>query len=203
MTRGNEIVSANLSLVHLLMVLFLLCYLSFWYSSLKIFKVTQNLNRKQRVFFKLLTVCLWNYSLITLGFLSQDIWGETKKAFLGPELLIVFPMLLAALGLFWYAREIIRSVHFDVIFSQKTPQALVKEGPYRYIRHPFYASYVTVYLGLIILNYNWIVSLLSLVLILDYFFAAKSEEKKFLNSPFAEEYNAYKAKTKMFFPFLF
>lgn len=195
--------SVNLSMSYLLIVLLLLCYLSFWYSSLKIFKATHKLNIKNRIFFKLVTIGLWNYSIITLGFMSADLWGQLRSTLPKPELFFVLPMLVFSLTLFWYAKKAIERVNFDVIFSQKAPEVLVTKGPYRYIRHPFYTSYIVAYLGLIILNYNLVVSFLAGILIADYILAAKTEENKFLNSSFSDEYKTYKAKTKMFFPFVF
>lgn len=202
MTRRKKSVSVNLSMSYLLIVLLLLCYLSFWYSSLKVFKATHKLNIKNRIFFKLVTIGLWNYSIITLGFMSADLWGQLRTTLSKQELFFVLPMLVFSLTLFWYAKKTIERVKFDVIFSQKAPEVLVTKGPYRYIRHPFYTSYMTAYLGLIILNYNLVVSFLAGILIADYILAAKNEEKKFLNSSFSDEYKTYKAKTKMFFPFV-
>ncbi|MBL7543265.1 MAG: isoprenylcysteine carboxylmethyltransferase family protein [Bdellovibrionaceae bacterium] len=193
----------DLSIIHLLVVLLFLCYLSFWYSSLKIFKTTKELNRKHRIFFKLLTIGLWNYSLITLAFMSPDLWGQTRINLQLKEIFLISFMLLISLSLFWYAKRTIENVKFDVIFSKKTPEVIVMEGPYRLIRHPFYTSYIVTYLGLILLNYNFLVSLVAGVLVVDYVFAALNEEKKFLTSSFSKEYKSYQSKTKMFFPFIF
>lgn len=195
--------SQSLWLSNILIVLFFLCYLSFWYSSLKIFKATKELNLKHRVFFKVLTVVLWNYSLIALYIMSLELWGQTKLNLSITEALIVIFLLLFSLGLFWYSKQTIENVKFDVIFSKNLPEVIVMEGPYRFIRHPFYTSYILTYFGLILLNYNLIVSMLAGLLIVDYMMAADNEEKKFLASSFSEEYKVYKSKTKRFFPFLY
>lgn len=189
---------------YILIFLFFLCYLSFWYSSLKIFKVTNQLSQKQRWLFKVLTIVLWNYSLIALFFIPhQKVWGQVTNDLQEVNSLVVILLLMGALALFWSARKTIKNVKFDVIFSQKLPEVVVKEGPYAFVRHPFYSSYIVTYMGLIILNYNLIVSFLAIILILDYYLAAKSEEAKFLNSSFAEEYKLYQSQTKMFFPYIF
>lgn len=193
-----------MAISYILIILFFLCYLSFWYSSLKIFKTTTQLSQKQRWLFKILTIGLWNYSLIALFFLpQQSLWGQRTLQLQKEVAWGVVFLLITALVLFWYARRTIKNVKFDVIFSQKVPEVIVKEGPYAFIRHPFYSSYVCTYLGLIVLNYNYLVSFLAFILIIDYFYAARNEEAKFLNSSFSEEYKAYQSRTKMFFPFIF
>lgn len=187
----------------LLAFLFLICYLSFWYSSLKIFKKTEKLNLNHRIVFKILTLVLWNYSLISMVFFSSHFIEKFSTLYGIVTAAISVAFILISLVLFWLSARTIRSSEFDVIFSEKPADHLVTKGPYKYIRHPFYASYILTYSALIILNYDYLVSLIALLLIVYYHWAAIKEEKKFLEGSLSETYKMYKEKTKMFFPYIY
>lgn len=83
-------------------------------------------------------------------------------------------------------------------FSWGIPHKLEKEGMYRYIRHPLYASYCYYFLGfLMILQDILIIPLL--VGILGYYELSKYEEAILIDH-FGEEYISYQEKVGRFFP---
>ncbi len=58
------------------------------------------------------------------------------------------PLAIAALllygisfALFWACVRTTRAQPFSLAFSQDRPERLMTRGPYRYVRHPFYAAY--------------------------------------------------------------
>ena len=79
---------------------------------------------------------------------------------------------------------------------------LVREGPFRLIRHPLYVSYILIVagLGLILLSY-WLL-IPALCIIVGIYPTAKAEEKT-LTEQFGEEYVEYKQRVSMFVPKLF
>jgi protein-S-isoprenylcysteine O-methyltransferase Ste14 len=85
-------------------------------------------------------------------------------------------------------------------FANDLPTHLVKKGPYRIVRHPFYCSYMTAYLS------GWIatMNLLLLPVIIGmgalYTRAARKEEAKFSASPLSHPYTLYQKRTGMFTP---
>jgi len=106
----------------------------------------------------------------------------------------------AAGGLFWWAIASSRRARLRFIFDADKPASLVTDGPYRMIRHPFYASYLLFWAG-------WSLSSASLwaVAILAYFafaytVAAKEEEDNFASSPLADEYRRYRRTAGRFLP---
>jgi len=85
-------------------------------------------------------------------------------------------------------------------FSSDVPVHLVEHGPYRIVRHPFYAAYLLSYLAGWVGSWNhWLWLAIAAMLTL-YAAAATREERKFLGSEFASAYEAYKARTGMLIP---
>ena len=84
--------------------------------------------------------------------------------------------------------------------SDDTPDNLVTEGPYAWIRHPFYASYIVTLVACAILVPHW-ASLAALALGWHRLNStAALEEERFLTSPFGERYRAYMLRTGRFLP---
>jgi len=76
----------------------------------------------------------------------------------------------------------------------------VSWGPYRYVRHPFYASYCLTWVaGAAACGSAVVVSTFVLMLAM-YVRAARFEERKFLRSPQAADYANYQRSTGMLVP---
>ena len=79
---------------------------------------------------------------------------------------------------------------------------LVKNGVYKYIRHPMYSSLLFLCLGALLKNIS-VYSLLLVVFITVFLvLTAKTEEKENINF-FGVSYSEYMKSTKMFVPFIF
>lgn len=85
-------------------------------------------------------------------------------------------------------------------FDEGNPRGLVTEGPYRYVRHPFYVSYIIYFAGFAIATWSWIAVVPLAILLVIYVLAARMEEGKFANTPMSAEYAAYRQRTGFFFP---
>lgn len=79
---------------------------------------------------------------------------------------------------------------------------LVKDGVYKYIRHPMYGSILFLCLGALLKNISVITVLLIIIIILFLILTAKVEEKENINF-FGISYIEYMKKTKMFVPYIF
>lgn len=112
-------------------------------------------------------------------------------------------IIIACLGLFFYCSSLIRQNKLSIVFSEDSPQFHISKGPYSYIRHPFYSSYIFTYVALALVIQNWIFSALCLSMFCTYFLAARYEEKKFLSSNLKDSYANYMRTTGMFFPLPF
>lgn len=91
----------------------------------------------------------------------------------------------------------------SVCYSKELPEHLVKQGAYKYIRHPFYLSYILNYIAGFMISLNPLGMLSIFTMSILYFHAAKTEEIKFNKSNFSEEYKKYKESTGMFLPKIF
>ena len=185
----------------LLACLLLLNFISFWYSSLVIFNQKVEFSQKKvrffRKIFKILTVLLWNFSFFFIFFSSEDI------LFIKPfQFFITFTLSLVSLFIFWWSAFSIKNYRFDVIFSENSPEKIVVHGPYQWIRHPFYCSYILSYFSIIILNLNGLISFIAFSLIIYYFLEAKKEERKILSSSQREIYLTYQKKSYRLLPFI-
>ncbi len=82
------------------------------------------------------------------------------------------------------------------------PSHLVTSGPYRYVRHPFYASMILVAWGLVVQSGSWLAALSALLATGLLYLSARAEEDANLDR-FGMEYEKYMAATRMFVPGLF
>jgi protein-S-isoprenylcysteine O-methyltransferase Ste14 len=90
----------------------------------------------------------------------------------------------------------------SVAFSQDRPEHLVLWGPYRYIRHPYYASYCLTWLAGVAATCNLLAAATFVIMLVLYVCAARSEERKFLKSAYSALYEQYRHSTGMLVPHL-
>ena len=107
---------------------------------------------------------------------------------------------LAALALFWAAIRASRAARLRLAFDLENPDSLVTSGPYKYLRHPFYTSYLIFWIGWAIAVWSVWALLPLAALTVIYVAAAKGEERKFANTPMAAAYAEYKRRTGFFWP---
>ena len=105
-----------------------------------------------------------------------------------------------ALLLFWSAVRINRKAPLSIAFAELSPSHVVVEGPYRYIRHPFYTSYLLAWVAGALTTGHVGIWLLAAIMGGFYYWAAALEETWFAQSERAESYAAYRRKTGMFLP---
>jgi protein-S-isoprenylcysteine O-methyltransferase Ste14 len=109
---------------------------------------------------------------------------------------------VASLMLFWWAAYTNRAKPLSAVFSPDLPMHFVNHGPYAWIRHPFYTSYLLTWLaGVVATGHLWLLSTV-LVMVTIYWRAAQLEEKKFFQTALASLYAAYRTRTGLFAPSL-
>jgi len=87
-------------------------------------------------------------------------------------------------------------------FKFENTANLVKDGVYKYIRHPMYSSLLFLSLGAMFKNISIFTILLEVLILLFLFLTAKFEENENIEF-FGEAYREYMKGTKMFIPFIF
>jgi protein-S-isoprenylcysteine O-methyltransferase Ste14 len=106
----------------------------------------------------------------------------------------------ASLALFAWTINATRRTPPTMAFDTDEPDFLLQHGPYRYVRHPFYVSYVIFWIGTaaaISGILGWAVPLLMLAV---YQHAASREERKFAHSGLSLAYDNYRQRAGMFLP---
>ena len=104
---------------------------------------------------------------------------------------------LFSLLLFWWAIRTARSL--DFAFSDKVG-SIVTTGPFRLVRHPFYVSYMLVWIGSTLL-FNSITLWITLFYLMTfYILSARKEERVILKSVYSVEYEKYIQDVGMFLP---
>jgi len=107
---------------------------------------------------------------------------------------------VSSLALFWWAIRANHSHPLSAAFLADLPQHLMDRGPYRFVRHPFYTSYLIAWCaGVVATGRLWLVPTL-LVMMGIYWKASQAEERKFAHSELAAAYASYRAKTGRFLP---
>jgi protein-S-isoprenylcysteine O-methyltransferase Ste14 len=135
--------------------------------------------------------------LMTLAVFLLLLWTNTSPV---PALFVALVLEGLSLWLFHRTAAASREGALHFAFDVENPVSLVTAGPYRYVRHPFYTSYLIFWTGLAIGTWSlWAVPVLVLMAVL-YTVAARGEERKFANSPMATDYAAYRGRTGMFWP---
>jgi protein-S-isoprenylcysteine O-methyltransferase Ste14 len=106
---------------------------------------------------------------------------------------------LLGAALFAWARRVLRS-NYSGHVSVKSGQTLVQNGPYRFIRHPAYAGYFMMALG-ISLGYSSLAGLCAILLLLvpGLVYRIRVEEK-LLEAHFGQQFRQYAARTARFVP---
>ena len=108
--------------------------------------------------------------------------------------------LVVAFVLFEWARRTIRGKHFSYIFSADTPAFVCTDGPFHYVRNPFYSSYLLSIGSVAVMMPSVFRAAIVAAMVIYFSAAAMWEERKFARSPVAAEYAAYKATTGRFVP---
>lgn len=132
-----------------------------------------------------------------LASVAAFLWSvsTTPRDTLGPVALYA-----CAIALFLWAIRATRHKNFLPSFSDVVPNALTVEGPYRFVRHPFYVSYLLYHLGNAVATVSWLPWAMLALMLTIYVLAALNEETHLAKGAYREAYAAYKRRTGMFFP---
>jgi protein-S-isoprenylcysteine O-methyltransferase Ste14 len=109
-------------------------------------------------------------------------------------------ILCCSVGLYEWARHVIWGRQFSIAWSGRVPDSVCDSGPYLYIRHPIYASYMLAFLAELLAMPSFV--MLGCVVFNTALFlhAAFSDERSLRNSVLRDDYAKYRAATRMFLP---
>ncbi len=143
---------------------------------------------------------------VGIGFLAYIVWPplmEWSQFQLDPAVRwsgLFFAIISVAL-LLWLQKHLSHNFTGTVMIRPKG--FLVTTGPYKYVRHPMYVSFLFLGLGILLLTANWLLGGGFLFVILCVIFLRTSREEAALEKAYGEEYREYKKRTGKLFPKLF
>lgn len=136
-------------------------------------------------------------SLLTIAVVVFQAWSASLHA---ASVGVGLVMHLAALTLFLRAVRATRRQRLTLAFDDDRPTFLVATGPYRFVRHPFYTSYIIFWAGCaLVLRDPYVFALFVTILIL-YCISARGEEAKFASSDLRDAYQDYRRHAGFLWP---
>ncbi|MDX2155736.1 MAG: isoprenylcysteine carboxylmethyltransferase family protein [Hyphomicrobiaceae bacterium] len=136
-------------------------------------------------------------SVANLAVFGHFVWRQPQGIeWLGASLALQ----VAALLLFMGARHASRTADLKLLFDPSEPHGLVQSGPYRYIRHPFYASYLLYWSGCALATLHPFNIAYAAMLVPLLALGALTEERKFARSPLRNAYADYRRRAGLFWP---
>lgn len=105
-----------------------------------------------------------------------------------------------SLALFAWAIRATRNAGFAVAFAGAEPVMVTKNGPFHYVRHPFYTSYLTFWLATCFATTSSVYWFGPTILLAGYVLAARGEERLMSHGDLGAEYTGYASRTGMFLP---
>lgn len=127
---------------------------------------------------------------------------------LAPWAMLRVPSWLRALGvcggvvalslLLWAHRAL--GANFSTTVELRPRHRLVREGPYRWMRHPMYVAYALLFICAFLISRNWAIGLSGLGIIVPLMTVRLVKEERLLHQQFGEAYEEYARCTARFFP---
>ncbi|APO73370.1 phospholipid methyltransferase protein [Rhizobium etli 8C-3] len=93
--------------------------------------------------------------------------------------------------------------NWSITLEIRDQHQLISSGPYAFVRHPMYSSFLLMGLGQAFLLSNWFVGLAGLVGFAVLFFLRVDKEERMMLEIFGPQYRAYMDRTKRIIPFLY
>lgn len=106
--------------------------------------------------------------------------------------------LASAVILNWWAARALGKAYDRVV----RPEELVTCGPYAFIRHPIYTSYMLLFSGYAMLLHSASTAVFAVAICVVYYSVRTRLEQAVLQEAFGEMYDQYVKRTKMFLPFV-
>jgi protein-S-isoprenylcysteine O-methyltransferase Ste14 len=122
------------------------------------------------------------------------------SALLLPPALCGCILALCSVLLYEWSRRMVINRDFYVGMSGEVPKEVCEQGPYRYVRHPFYISYMVAFLAVAIAFPSFVVSGVCVLNIGLFLYMAVDDERVLLASPLGVDYRAYQLRVGMWLP---
>jgi protein-S-isoprenylcysteine O-methyltransferase Ste14 len=177
-------------LVTFALTLCVACFASFTWSILRLFQ--------QRIGMVLRAKIL---SALGFVFFLAQVWAITRSHSKASASSVAGLLLyLLALCLFWWAVPYARRACLSIAFTPSQPATLMILGPFKYVRHPFYLSYLGFWVAGVFVSRNLGLVIPVVVMGMFYWGAIRQEEGEFGRGSLRNEYRQYKSRTGSLIP---
>jgi len=99
-----------------------------------------------------------------------------------------------SVALYEWARRTIVGRRFAIALAEEVPEAVCEDGPYRYLRHPFYLSYVLASLGMLVATLNLVAAAVFIFNSTVFTYMARDDERTLQASALSSDYDAYRQR---------
>ncbi|MEA3178314.1 MAG: hypothetical protein QOI59_1837, partial [Gammaproteobacteria bacterium] len=93
-----------------------------------------------------------------------------------------------------WARSTVAGRRFNIALAGEVPDAVCEAGPYRYIRHPFYLSYVIAFLGMLVATATLVAAVVFMFNLALFTYMALDDERTLERSALGSDYGTYKQR---------
>ncbi|PKA44345.1 protein-S-isoprenylcysteine O-methyltransferase [Rhizobium sullae] len=93
--------------------------------------------------------------------------------------------------------------NWSITLEIRDQHQLICSGPYAFVRHPMYTSFLLMALGQAFLLSNWVVGLAGLTGFAILFFLRVDKEERMMLEIFGPQYRAYMDRTRRIIPYLY
>jgi len=146
-------------------------------------------------------LCLGGSILLANWLIRVQIWGTISWH---PSLVfgIGIALVLGGVAFRWHAIYVLGK-YFSVQLGVQPGQTVMKDGPYRWIRHPSYTGSLITMLGFGLAFTNWLcLVIVPLIVLIGYSYRANVEERMLVTA-LGDPYREYMKNTKRFIPFIY
>ena len=140
-----------------------------------------------------------SYALVAIQFAALIALAVTGPALALKPVWLALALAGVALGAWAIVAQ--RFINFNITPDVKVEGFLVQSGPYRWIRHPMYASLILIGLALVANSFSWLRLGFLLFLVVDLVVKLSYEER--LLTAHYPAYAAYAQQTKRLIPFIY
>ncbi|OHV83887.1 protein-S-isoprenylcysteine O-methyltransferase [Ensifer sp. LCM 4579] len=112
---------------------------------------------------------------------------------------------VAFLAAMWVFRRTHKALgrNWSITLEIRDRHELISSGPYAFVRHPMYTSFLLMAIGQAFLLPNWVGGLAGLAGFAVLFFLRVDEEERMMLETFGSQYRAYMEKTKRIIPYIY
>jgi protein-S-isoprenylcysteine O-methyltransferase Ste14 len=107
---------------------------------------------------------------------------------------------LFSVVIYEWTRHTVIGLNFYTGLGGQVPEMVCEQGPYKYVRHPFYMSYMTAFLGMVTAFPAPVTGTLCVLNIGLFVYIAFDDERVLARSILAADYAAYRTRAGMFLP---